>query len=105
MGDTIQSESNFVYQIWFGNDVSPSTNTYPVVKTSQSANNSVTLHFDPNHNWPQSRVQFDGQLRYNPSGTQPTIIGSRVCAIDPSLTTTTTTATSTTSPPTTMNPE
>ena len=42
------------------------------------------------------------------SGTQPTIIGSRVCAIDPSLTTTATTptATTTTSPPTTtMNPE
>ena len=41
------------------------------------------------------------------SGTQPTIIGSRVCAIDPSLTTTTATktATTTTSPPTTMNPE
>ena len=67
--NTIGSEDNFYYELWFSDNVSSSTNHYPVISTVTNAN-LAKLTFNSNHQWPsphgQSKVQFDGQLRYDP---------------------------------------
>merc|ERR1712048_1187823 len=61
----ILAQNNFQLEIWFDNDVSPSTMHYPVVSTSQPASNAIRFTFASGHQWPNNLVQFDAQLRFS----------------------------------------
>ena len=91
---TVINSANTYVELWFSTDVVAGTHTFPVVSTAAaSAPNGIQMHFDSSHQWPQNRIQFDGQLRHDlSSGEMPTVIGVRVCATDPTLTSTATTA-------------
>ena len=97
---TIGGVQNAYLEIWFDTDVEVHSTWNPVAGTeSASASNGIKFTFEADA-FQQGAIQFDGQLKHN-LGSQPSVVGVRLCPINPGWSTTTAEVITTTVAPTT----
>ena len=105
---TVVTPENMYLELWFSTEVDVFSTWFPVASTAQaSSSHGIQLYFEESNEWQQDKVTFTGQLRYTQAGA-PTVIGVRMCPVDPNLTTasptTTSAATTTAEPASTTTP-